>query len=143
MIFLRRLRCFRSSFLRRLIIKREGKKTSFHLLFFRTSYLHPCHLLHWQLRLGLFFFWLAKCTISEVEKSYIAWPVKCPLKTKWGSLIPRPLKMNEGLSTSERQAEGENRLGKWKFLPILPLNLTIVIVELATMLQTYQLYIIC
>ena len=34
------------------------------------------------------------------------------------SLIPRPLKMDEGLSTSKRQAEGEKQLGKWRILPI-------------------------
>ena len=66
----------------------------------------------------------------EAAKPHAAWLAKCPLKTKWGSLIPRPLKMNEELSTSKRQAEGENQLGKWKYLPMLPLNLTIVIVEL-------------
>ena len=66
----------------------------------------------------------------EAAKPHAAWLAKCPLKTKWGSLIPRPLKMNDGLSTSKRQAEGENRMGKWKFLPMLPLNLTIAIVEL-------------
>ncbi len=54
-----------------------------------------------------------------------------------GSLIPRPLKMSEGLSTSKRQAEDENRLEKWKFLPMLPLNLTIAIVEL----NFYEIYI--
>ena len=66
----------------------------------------------------------------EAAKPHAAWLAKCPLKTKWGSLIPRPLKMNDGLSASKRQAEGENRMGKWKFLPMLPLHLTIVIVEL-------------
>ena len=81
--------------------------------------------------------------MPKVAKLHTAWLAKCPVKTNWGSLIPRPLKMNEELSTSKRQAEGENQLGKWKFLPMLPLNLTIAIVELATMLQTYQLYIIC
>ena len=45
----------------------------------------------------------------EAAKPHTAWLAKCPLKTKWGSLIPRPLKMNEGLSTSKRQAEGKNR----------------------------------
>ena len=44
-----------------------------------------------------------------MANQYRPWLAKCPVKTKWGSLIPRPLKMNEGLSTSKRQAEGKNR----------------------------------
>ena len=35
------------------------------------------------------------------------------------SLIPRPLKMDEGLSTSKRQAEGEKDPIKYENLPIL------------------------
>ena len=52
-----------------------------------------------------FYPWLAKCTMQKMANQYPPWLAKCLVKTKWGSLIPRPLKMNEGLSTSKRQAE--------------------------------------
>ena len=38
---------------------------------------------------------------------------------RYCSLIPRPSKMDEGLSTSKRQAEGKNRPIKYENLPIL------------------------
>ena len=66
----------------------------------------------------------------EVAKPHTAWLAKCTLKTKWGSLIPRPLKMSEGLSTSKRQAEDEKWLVAHIYLPMLLFNLTITIVEL-------------
>ena len=47
---------------------------------------------------------IAHCPMPEVAKPHTVWLAKCPVKTKWGSLIPRPLKMDEGLSTSKRQA---------------------------------------
>ena len=71
--------------------------------------------------------------MPEVTKPHTAWLAKCPVKTKWGSLIPRPLKMDEGLSTSKRQAECENRPIKYENLPMLLFNLTITIVELVPM----------
>lgn len=37
---------------------------------------------------------------------------------RYCSLIPRPLKMNEGLSTSKRQAEDEKGPIKYENLPI-------------------------
>lgn len=67
----------------------------------------------------------------EVAKPHTAWLAKCTLKTKWGSLIPRPLKMDEGLSTSKRQADGKIRLKKCNILPMSLSNSTIAIVELA------------
>ena len=67
----------------------------------------------------------------EVAKPHTAWLAKCTLKTKWGSLIPRPLKMDEGLSTSKRQAEGEKWLVAHIYLPMPLLISTIAIVELA------------
>ena len=69
--------------------------------------------------------------MREVAKPHTAWLAKCPLKTKWGSLIPRPLKMNEGLSTSKRQAESEKWLVAHIYLPMPLLISTIAIVELA------------
>ena len=71
--------------------------------------------------------------MPKMANQYRPWLAKCPLKTKWGSLIPRPLEMDEGLSTSKRQAEGEIRLVKRRILPMQPLNLTIAIVELASL----------
>lgn len=64
-----------------------------------------------------------------MANQYRPWLAKCPVKTKWGSLIPRPLKMDEGLSTSKRQAEGKNRPIKYENLPMSLFNLTITIVE--------------
>jgi hypothetical protein len=67
--------------------------------------------------------------MPKMANQYRPWLAKCPVKTKWGSLIPRPLKMDEGLSTSKRQAEGKNRPKKYENLPMSLFNLTITIVE--------------
>jgi predicted transcriptional regulator len=67
--------------------------------------------------------------MPKMANQYRPWLAKCPVKTKWGSLIPRPLKMDEGLSTSKRQAEGKNRPIKYENLPMSLFNLTITIVE--------------
>lgn len=69
--------------------------------------------------------------MPKMANQYRPWLAKCPVKTKWGSLIPRPLKMDEGLSTSKRQAEGEKQLGKWRiFADTTSIKSTIAIVIL-------------
>ena len=61
--------------------------------------------------------------MPKMANQYRPWLAKCPAKTKWGSLIPRPLKMDEGLSTSKRQAEDEKGPIKYENLPILFLSI--------------------
>ena len=63
-------------------------------------------------------------------KSISALARQVSTKNELGKPNTPPIKNERETSTSKRQAEGENRLGKWKFLPMQPLNLTIVIVEL-------------
>ena len=71
--------------------------------------------------------------MPKMANQYRPWLAKCPVKTKWGSLIPRPLKMDEGLSTSKRQAEDEKGPIKYENFPMSLFNLTITIVELVPM----------
>ena len=59
----------------------------------------------WKWESSLFAYSLS---MPNVAKSHIAWLANCPLKTQWGSLIPRPLKMNEGLSTSNGKPRVKN-----------------------------------
>lgn len=78
--------------------------------------------------------------MQKMANQYRPWLAKCPVKTKWGSLIPRPLKMNEGLSTSKRQAEGKNRPIKYENLPMSLFNLTITIVESVSLKENSKKY---
>ena len=74
---------------------------------------------HWLMPLSRLFFFA--CQMYNLGSGKISYRLACQVstKTKWGSLIPRPLKMSEGLSTSKRQAEGKKRLVADRYLPML------------------------
>jgi type I restriction enzyme S subunit len=70
--------------------------------------------------LSLLFLLASQMYNPKMAKTNIVWLANYPLKTKWGSLIPRPLKMNERLSTSKRQDEDRKQLLAHRNLPMYP-----------------------
>ena len=75
---------------------------------------------HWLMLLSLLFLLASQMYNPKMAKTNIVWLANYPLKTKWGSLIPRPLKMNERLSTSKRQDEDRKQLLAHRNLPMYP-----------------------
>ena len=81
---------------------------------------------HWLMPLSHLF--LLTCQMYNLGSGKISYRLAYQVSTKE---IPRPLKMNEGLSTSKRQAESEKWLVAHIYLPMPLLISTIAIVELA------------